>query len=112
MKPEVLAKLHEAADFPALTRSVLAMCEPFGPVHSFRLIHNRCASRVACFIELESPEHHATLIRALGANGVGGEVCLDIPVRDDFERRGRVVSLATADSRRAPVRSGAHAAPT
>jgi hypothetical protein len=84
MKPEVLARLNDVADFPQLTQGVLDICEPFGAVHSFRLIHNRRAGRVACFIELESPKQHAALMRALGANGVGGSVCLDIPVRGDF----------------------------
>jgi hypothetical protein len=45
MKPEVAEKLGEARDFFALTKTVLAMCEPYGPVHAFRLTHNRGAAR-------------------------------------------------------------------
>jgi hypothetical protein len=111
MKPEVLTKLHDASDFLDLTKAVLAMCEPFGAVHAFRFVHNRRAGRVACFIELESPKHHGALMRALGAKGVGEEVCLDIPVREGFDEPCRAVSLAARgamDSRR-PASPSAHA---
>jgi hypothetical protein len=84
MKTEVLERFRDAQDFSALTRAVLALCEPFGPVHSFRLVHNKRARRVACSIELDSPKLHATLIRTLGAYDCGGAVCLDIPVSSDF----------------------------
>ena len=83
MKPEVTDKLAEARDFYALTKTVLSLCEPYGPVHAFRFIHNRGAARVACFIELESPKQEMALARALGAR-VNGSVYLEIPVSRDF----------------------------
>ncbi len=82
--PEVMDKLRGARDFCALTQGVLALCAPFGPVHAFRLVHNRGASRVACFIELESLKQHAALARALGGRTVNGAVCLEVPVGRDF----------------------------
>lgn len=106
MKPDLMEKLAEHRDFHALTRDVLALCEPFGSVHAFRFVHNRGASRVACFIELESPKQQPALARALGGRAVNGTVCLDIPVRKDFGSQGKVVSLPTAgafDSRLAAV---------
>jgi len=84
MKPQVLEQFRDAHDFSALTRAVLALCEPFGPIHSFRLVHNKRARRVACSMELDSPKLHAALIRALGAYDCGGLVYLDIPVSPDF----------------------------
>jgi hypothetical protein len=84
MKPEVTAKLADARDFYALTKSILALCEPFGPVHSFRFVHNRGALRVACFIELEQPKQQALLARELGVGAVNETLCLEIPVRKDF----------------------------
>ena len=84
MRTDILDKLSEAQDFYALTKSVLAMCEPYGPVHAFRLIHNRGAARVACLIELESPKQQPALARALGARTLNGAVTLDIPVVRDF----------------------------
>jgi hypothetical protein len=84
MKPEVAHKLSEAHDFYALTKAVLSMCEPFGPVHAFRLVHNRGAARVACLIELESPKQQPALARALGARVANGAACLEIPVDKDF----------------------------
>jgi hypothetical protein len=84
MKPEVVDKLSEARDFYALTKAVLSMCEPFGPVHAFRLVHNRGAARVACLIELESPKQQPALARALGARVANGAACLEIPVDKDF----------------------------
>jgi len=84
MKPEVAQKLHEARDFYALTKAVLSMCEPFGPVHAFRLVHNRGAARVACLIELESPKQQPALARALGARVANGAACLEIPVDKNF----------------------------
>lgn len=88
MKPEVIDKLSDARDFYTLTRSVLALCEPFGPVHAFKLVHNRGASRVACTIELESPKQQPALARTLGARALNGSAaCLDIPVSKDFEAR-------------------------
>ena len=84
MKPQVLEQLRDAQDFGALTRAVLELCEPFGPIHSFRLVHNKRARRVACSIELDSPKLHAALIRALGAYDCGGVVYLDIPVSPEF----------------------------
>jgi hypothetical protein len=95
MKPDVLEKLSDSRDFYALVKSVLALCEPFGPVHAFRVIHNRGASRVACFIELESPKQQPVLARALGTRTLNGGVCLDIPVRKDFGTAGKVVTLAS-----------------
>jgi hypothetical protein len=84
MKAEVTDKLGEADDFYSLTKAVLALCEPYGPVHAFRLIHNRGAARVACLIEMESPKQQGVLARALGARELNGATCLDIPVRKDF----------------------------
>ncbi len=100
MKAEVADKLAEAADLYTLTRSVLALCEPYGPVHSFRVVHNRGAARVACFIELESPRQQPALARALGTSAVNGAVCFDVPVRRDFGARAsvNVVPLATQAS--------------
>ena len=84
MKPQVLEQFRDAQDFGELTRAVLSLCEPFGPIHSFRLVHNKRARRVACSIELDSPKLHAALIRALGAYDCGGVVYLDIPVSSEF----------------------------
>ena len=84
----------EARDFYALTKDILARCEPYGPVHSFKLVHNRGAGRVACLIELESPRQQPALARALGGRSISGSVCLEIRVRQDFEMRNRVVALA------------------
>jgi hypothetical protein len=85
MKPEVAEKLCGARDFYALTKAVLSMCEPYGPVHAFRLIHNRGSSRVACLIELESPKEQPALARALGAKVFNGATCLEIPVDKEFK---------------------------
>jgi len=94
MKPEVVDKLREERDFVSLTQAVLAMCEPYGPVHAFKLVHNRGAARVACFIELESAKQQPALARSLGARTVDGCACLDIPVRKDFGNQRKVVALA------------------
>ena len=80
-----LVETSGARDFCALTRNILAMCEPFGPVHAFRLTHNRGAACVACLIELESPKQQPALARALGARTLNdGAACLEIPVDKDF----------------------------
>ncbi len=96
MKSEVLDRLSDAGDFESLTAAVLSVCEPFGPMHSFRLIHNRRAGRVACYIELESPRQHAALMRALGANGAGGTLCLEVPVRPEFGSEQRFAGVQVA----------------
>ena len=88
-----MERTREARDFYALTKGILAVCEPFGSVHSFKLIHNRGASRVACLIELDSPQQQAALARALGARAINGQVCLEISVRHDFEAGRKVVTL-------------------
>jgi len=84
MKPDVMEQLREAHDMPSLTKSVLELCEPYGAVHSFRLVHNRGAARVVCFIELESQKQQPALVRALCAKLISGAACLDIPVGEDF----------------------------
>jgi len=84
MKPELMERLREAQDLYSLTKSVLGLCAPYGPVHSFKLVHNRGAGRVVCFIELESAKQQPVLIRALGAKIINGTACLDIPVSDEF----------------------------
>ena len=84
MRPEVMEQLREAHDIYSLTRGVLELCEPYGPVHSFKLVHNRGAARVVCFVELESPKQQPALARALGAKTINGAACLDIPVSEDF----------------------------
>jgi len=103
MKPDVAEKLGEARDFYALTRTVLSMCEPYGPVHAFRLIHNRGAARVACLIELESPKLQSALARALGAKVLNGAACLEIPVKRDFGAERKVVAIAPQSSFEARV---------
>jgi len=84
MKAEIMGQAKNARDFYALTKGILAACEPFGPVHSFKLVHNRGASRVACLIELESPKQQPALARALGGHATNGQVCLEIPVSAQF----------------------------
>jgi hypothetical protein len=99
MKPELAEKLGDARDFYSLTKAVLAMCEPYGPVHAFRLVHNRGAARVACLIELESPKQQPALARALGAKVLNGAACLEIPVDRTFGVRHaaekKVVAIAS-----------------
>jgi hypothetical protein len=84
MRPEIVYSLGEARDFYSLTRALLALCEPFGPVHSFKLVHNPGVARVACFIELESAKQQPALARALGAKVLNGAACLEIPVDRNF----------------------------
>ena len=84
MKPEIVEQFSGVRDFYSLTRNILSICEPYGPVHSFRFVHNRGAARVACVIELESPKQTPALARALGVSGPNGAVCLEIPVAKDF----------------------------
>ena len=84
MRPDVISKLRDASDLFSLTKGVLALCEPYGAVHSFKLVHNRGAARVVCFIELESAKQQPALVRALGAKVINGSACLDIPVSEEF----------------------------
>jgi hypothetical protein len=56
MKPEIVEQFSGVRDFYSLTKNILSICAPYGPVHSFRFVHNRGAARVACIIELESPK--------------------------------------------------------
>lgn len=105
-----MGKLSEARDFYALTKTVLSLCEPYGPVHSFRFIHNRGASRVACFVELESAKQQQALARGLGARGLNGAVCLDIPVRKDFAQPCKLVALDPETRYASPPHSSPSAA--
>jgi len=84
VRTEIIDQLRDAHDLQSLTRGVLALCEPYGAVHSFKLVHNRGAARVVCFVELESPKQQPALARALGAKTINGAACLDIPVSEDF----------------------------
>src|SRR5689334_16995309 len=93
MRPEVANQLRDAQDLFSLTKGVLGLCEPYGPVHSFKLVHNRGASRVVCFIELESPKQQPALVRALGAKVINGSACLDIPVGEEFEGGYKVAAI-------------------
>lgn len=106
MKPEVAERLGEARDFYALTKAVLAMCEPYGPVHAFRLTHNRGSARVACLIELESPKQQPLLARALGAKVLNGAACLEIPVGRDFGDGTKVMVTVSQASVKARVATG------
>ena len=94
MTPELLENTSHARDFCALTKVILALCEPFGPVHAFKLVHNRGAHRVACLIELESMKDQPALARALGGRTINGSVCIEVDVRRDFEARPKVVAIA------------------
>ena len=93
MKPEIAEQLGEAKDFYALTKAVLSLCEPYGAVHAFRMVHNRGSARVACLIELESPKQQQALARALGGRVLNGAACLEIPVEKDFGGTRKVVVL-------------------
>jgi hypothetical protein len=103
MEPDATGRLREHRDFYSLTKGVLALCEPFGPVHAFRFVHNRGASRVACFIELESPKQQPALARALGGRAINGAVCLEIPVGKEFGSASKVVPLPGAFEARIPA---------
>src|SRR5947199_5414096 len=92
MRPEVMQRLRGANDLYSLTKDLLGLCQPYGPVHSFKLVHNRGAARVVCFIELESPKAQPALVRALGAKVINGSACLDIPVSDEFGGAARIAS--------------------
>jgi len=109
MRPEVANLLRDAQDLYSLTKGVLELCEPYGPVHSFRLVHNRGAARVVCFIELESPKQQPLLVRALGAKVINGAACLDIPVADEFGQLSggaeRAVPVSVAALRREAVQA-------
>ena len=88
-----MEQLREAHDLYSLTKAVLELCAPHGPVHSFKLVHNRGAARVVCFIELESQKQQPALVRALGAKVINGSACLDIPVGEEFSGGYRVAPL-------------------
>ena len=103
MAPDLLESASQTLDFCALTKDILALCEPFGPVHSFKLVHNRGAARVACVIELESPKQEPALARALGGRSVNGAVCVEFEVGRDFEARRRVVAIAPQSAREARI---------
>src|SRR5689334_11370905 len=103
MRPEVIARLREAHDLYSLTQRVLELCEPYGAVHSFKLVHNRGAARVLCFIELESPKAQPALVRSLGAKVINGAACLDIPVGDEFSA-GDAIAALRSEPRRAAAR--------
>jgi hypothetical protein len=105
MRPEVATLLRDAQDLYSLTKGVLELCEPYGPVHSFKLVHNRGAARVVCFIELESPKQQPALVRALGAKVINGSACLDIPVADDFGGTVSAVPVSVAALRREAVQA-------
>jgi hypothetical protein len=106
MKPELAENLGEARDFYALTKAVLSMCEPYGPVHAFRLTHNRGSARVACLIELESSKQQPLLARALGAKVLNGAACLEIPVGRDFGGDTNVMATVSQASVEAQVATG------
>src|ERR1700752_453567 len=98
MPSALLETTSQARDFCGLTKGILALWEPFGPVHSFRLVHNRGAARVACIIELESTKEELALARALGGRSVNGSVCVEFEVRHDFEGAARRRGVAIAPS--------------
>jgi hypothetical protein len=95
MNPQMLEKARGARDFASLAEEILAACEPFGPVHSFKLVHNRGTSSVVCIIELEVQKQQPALARALGARAVNGALCLEIPVSRAFESGSRLVDMAS-----------------
>jgi hypothetical protein len=86
---EIIEQTREARDFYALTKGVLAVCKPYGPVHSFKLVHNPGAGNVACIIELELQKQQPALARAIGGHAANGAVCVEIPVGKDFEARSK-----------------------
>jgi hypothetical protein len=92
VKPNLIDQTREARDFYALTKGILALCEPYGPVHSFKLVHNPGAGNVACIIELELQKQQPALARALGGRALSNSVCVEIPVRKDFEARPRIAA--------------------
>ena len=89
MRADIIEQTREARDFYALTKGVLAVCEPYGPVHSFKLVHNPGAANVACTIELQLQKQQPALARAIGGRALNGSVCVEIPVTKDFEARSR-----------------------
>ncbi len=109
MKPYVIDMLHDSRDLYSLTKTALALCEPYGQVHAFSLVHNRGASRVACFIELESLKQQPALARALGARTLNGAVCLDVPVRKDFASQKAVVLAIESRLSQQPAARAANA---
>lgn len=95
MKKPILDSLKDARDFSTLAACILNICESYGPLHSFRFIHNKRAGRVACFVELDSLKQQQSMALDLGATICVGQVCLEIPVRPDI-----------AGNREHPIESG------
>ena len=94
----MIDKVAGARDFYSLTKALLALCEPYGPVHSFKLAHNPGAARVVCSIQMEDPKQQPALVRALGAKVINGAACLDITVSEDFGAPYKVAALAETKS--------------
>src|SRR6201988_3742628 len=105
MPTALLETTSQARDFCTLTKGILAICEPYGAVHSFKLVHNRGTARVACIIELESTKDEPALARALGGRSINGSVCVEFEVRHDFEgaARRRVVAIAPSSAPEARI---------
>lgn len=95
-----MEQLRDTHDLYSLTKAVLELCEPYGPVHSFKLVHNRGAARVVCFIELESQKQQPALVRGLGAKVINGAACLDVPVAEDFGGAARYAVRPIRELRR------------
>ena len=110
MKPEFTDKLADAHDFHDLTRAVLELCKPYGPVHALHLTHNRGNARVVCRIELESQKKELAMARDIGAR-LSGSVCLEIPVGRDFEVDAGEKDFEPAFQRMRPAEGSAQAAP-
>ena len=86
MRSDILDLLRDSQDFGELTQALIAVCEPYGQIHSLQLTHNKRAGRVSCVLELDSAKQLPALKRALGATGLDGSVYLEIPVRGGFAR--------------------------
>jgi hypothetical protein len=79
MKPETLKKLAGASSVEELRQAIEALCLPFGGIKEIRLLPETQSRAYLCFVELDSPYKHGSMIEQLGGINYGYSVAFRIP---------------------------------
>lgn len=82
MKSDGLTKLAAASSAEELQRGIEALCVPFGRIQNMRIVKDSKDGAFFCFVDLDSAQANAAMIRQFGGTHFGNGVVFRIPLKE------------------------------
>lgn len=81
MSVDCLTKLSALSSAQELQRAIEPLCQRFGRIQNIRIIKDNSDGSHFCFIDLDSAEANAALMRQFGGTHFGNGVVFRIPLK-------------------------------